>query len=489
MGVPVTLPFIFTNGPSNIIDAPQVMANYGAITTALANQVAESGANGSITALTGLTTPISPSLGGTNVFVASAASTGTANAQVVAATIPTGFTNSINATIIFPAGITNTLPAVTLQVASTPAASIVKRSLTGVVALSPGDITAGNLVTATFDGSHYQLVNDLPYFGFPTNFAAGATTDLGLCPSHVVQITGSNNISSFGSTASESFPAYYLRFNGPGSLSIAASSNMFLPGGVNIQAFPGDCCVAIYFGSGTWAITNFTRNVIPYRAAAPFATTLTAVTGAGTYNTPGDSAGQLPIYLWVRMVGSGGGGGSSLTNGGTNGGGISFDGWSAGGGAGGTGGNTAGSSAGGIGGTGGANGTGQLITRVDGQRGNSGASWPSGGPSAFMIGGSGGNSFFGGAGVAFLAGGGGAGTAAAANSGSGGGGGSSPLGVPVASGAGGGAGEFVEFIIPSPAASYPYVINAGGTGGTAGSGGIVGGAGAIGRIDVIAYYQ
>src|SRR3974390_1072194 len=80
-GVPCTpLPFQLQNG--QVADATQVMANYNFSISGLANAAA-AGNNFDIASLSGLTTPISPALGGTSAFISSSPSTGTANAQVV----------------------------------------------------------------------------------------------------------------------------------------------------------------------------------------------------------------------------------------------------------------------------------------------------------------------------------------------------------------------------------------------------------------------
>jgi hypothetical protein len=190
-----------------------------------------------------------------------------------------------------------------------------------------------------------------------------------------------------------------------------------------------------------------------------------------TYTTP-LSGGNLPLYIHVRMVGGGGGGAAQNTNNGSAGSDTSFASWTAIHGAGGV-----VSANGGAGGSGGVNGTGNLITRVSGSAGGGGNAGGGGGPP----GGAGGGSFFGGAGASTTNA---AGGAAATNSGSGGGGGNTGSGN---SSGGGGAGEFVEFVITSPASSYTYTVGGGGNGGTAG--GAAGGAGAAGRIEVIAYWQ
>ena len=61
-GVSCSVPFNLTNGSN--ADASQVMANYNAILSCLLNNTVESGANSSITPLSGLTTPLSRGQGG-----------------------------------------------------------------------------------------------------------------------------------------------------------------------------------------------------------------------------------------------------------------------------------------------------------------------------------------------------------------------------------------------------------------------------------------
>jgi hypothetical protein len=188
---------------------------------------------------------------------------------------------------------------------------------------------------------------------------------------------------------------------------------------------------------------------------------------AATYTTP---VGAL--YLHVRMVGPGAGGGAAITNAGsTPSADTSFGTWTAVKGSGGPSGS--GAAIGGAGGTGGTDGTGTKIARVDGQRGG-------GSKAGAVPAGAGGNSFFGGAGAAIAD----TGNTAATNSGSGGSGGADGT---ANAGGGGGSGEFVEFIIPSPATTYTYTVPAGGAGGTVGT--KAGGAGAAARIEVVAHFQ
>lgn len=208
---------------------------------------------------------------------------------------------------------------------------------------------------------------------------------------------------------------------------------------------------------------------------APQRTVLTS--GSGTYTTPTVSS-ALPLYLEVEWVGGGGGGGGSGTPGAT---------------AGGNGGDTTfGTSL--LSGTGGAGGaaTGTTTPSTGGTAtgGDLNEGGAAGTPSdalgiANENGGDGGQSFFGGRGP------GGSrdsttGFAANNRSGSGGGGGIGGSGF--SPGVGGAAGAYGRKIIVTPAASYAYVVGAGGTAGGAGTGGAAGGAGGGGVIIATAYF-
>lgn len=61
--------------------------------------------------------------------------------------------------------------------------------------------------------------------------------------------------------------------------------------------------------------------------------------------------------------------------------------------------------------------------------------------------------------------------------------------IQITGGPGGGSGAFIDAIITSPGATYPYTIGASGTAGNAGTNGTGGGAGAPGYIEVTEYYQ
>src|SRR5208337_3873260 len=80
-----TYPYVFTNGTT--LDAGQVNADFAYVASQINTNAAPSGANSTITAILGLTTPLSAGQGGTQTYTAGT-STGSANAQLVATPNP-----------------------------------------------------------------------------------------------------------------------------------------------------------------------------------------------------------------------------------------------------------------------------------------------------------------------------------------------------------------------------------------------------------------
>lgn len=156
-GVSCSLPFNLQN--NTVADATQVMANYNALLSCFSNAAA-SGVNSDITALTAISTPFTPTQGGTPVFVGGT-STGTANAQIVGATTPVSFSLTAGNQVTFYAGFTNTGP-MTLNVAATGATNVYRRTQLGISATVGGELIAGHAVTAIYDGTEFQIVSIAP---------------------------------------------------------------------------------------------------------------------------------------------------------------------------------------------------------------------------------------------------------------------------------------------------------------------------------------
>jgi hypothetical protein len=90
--------------------------------------------------------------------------------------------------------------------------------------------------------------------------ASAATVDLGAVQSNAVQITGTNNISSFGTNF---YGPKYIRF--AGALTLQNSSSLICPGGANISISAGDTMIvtpkATAGISDGWAVVSYIKSV------------------------------------------------------------------------------------------------------------------------------------------------------------------------------------------------------------------------------------
>ena len=185
-----TIPYTFTSG--TVISSAQVNADFAYIISQSNANAASAGINTSITQILGLTTPLSAGQGGSSVYSAGT-STGSANSQVIATPTPSGFTLTGRPTIIFTAGYSNT-GALQLNVNSTGLTNVYKPTLNGPAVLTGGEVVAGNLVIATYDGTQFELVSRLPVgnalpgvVGFKqANDGSAPTTTMDLNASRVV---------------------------------------------------------------------------------------------------------------------------------------------------------------------------------------------------------------------------------------------------------------------------------------------------------------
>ena len=129
---------------------------------------------------------------------------GTPNAQTVTAS---AFTAQAGETIAFIAGYTNT-GTTTLNPNGSGPIQIVRDTDQGPLPLVGGELTQDNIVEVIYEDTTgtFHLVS------YPTtapfiDIASAATTDLGTVTSRNARITGTTDISSFGSSASVSQPA------------------------------------------------------------------------------------------------------------------------------------------------------------------------------------------------------------------------------------------------------------------------------------------
>lgn len=294
MTIVAALPFTLQNGTT--ADATQVMADFDAIADDVNANAAHNGVNTDITALTGLTTPLTPTQGGSSVYHAggSGNSGGTANAQTVVTAVPDGFALTFGNRILFAAAFTNT-GAMTLNVNGTGATPVFKRvpDTGGEVALTGGEIQAGQLVECIYAGSVYTLNQNVPElggYGPFTNIVSAASVDLGTAPNHSVQVTGGPaSITSFGSSASTTYPFYFVIFSGANTL-VHNGSTLILLGNSNIPVAALDSALMFYNGAGAWLmLAYYPRNGQPLIFSANYlqnyltGLTLSTAGGSGTF--------------------------------------------------------------------------------------------------------------------------------------------------------------------------------------------------------------
>jgi putative transposon-encoded protein len=83
--------------------------------------------------------------------------------------------------------------------------------------------------------------------------ASASTTDLGSAASHLISVTGTTTITSFGSSAATSAPLYYVGFAAALTITRNAGS-MITPTLFDLNVAAGDIALCKYLGSGNWKI-------------------------------------------------------------------------------------------------------------------------------------------------------------------------------------------------------------------------------------------
>lgn len=289
-----SLPYNLTNG--TLADATQVMGNFNALLNGVNNNGAANGANNDITSLTGLTTPLAHTYGGTVIY-SGGTSAGSANAQTLSTTTPSNYSKTLNNIVTFVAGYTNTSSA-TFNVDSTGAVAIDKATSSGVTALGGGEIVAGLSYAAMYDGTEYILLN--PTFAYSTNFNVSAGTfDFSTQPVLPASTTATTQAALDNSTR------------------IATTAYVDGRAGYNLQVFTSTGANTFTTPSTTHATTTF-----------KFTCTGGGGAGGGSLNSgsngTGGTAGSTAIYYisnlssstgYTITVGTGGTGGADTAGG------------------------------------------------------------------------------------------------------------------------------------------------------------------------------
>jgi hypothetical protein len=324
-GVPCSVPYTLTNGTT--ANATQVMANYQALITCLGNAAA-AGSNSDITALLALSTPLTPSQGGSTVYYASTTATLSSNAITITATIPSNVSLTQGVTVVALISGTNT-GATTLTVGSLATKNVYKLAYNGPSVLTGNEIQSNQIAIFTYDGTQWELMNPAQEQGGSSGqctIASASTMDLNTCGSHFVVVTGSTTITNLGNSlaGNTANPRWFVRFLS--NLTITANSSncattggcIYTPGGTNISVQGstqgGDSMTLVYLGQGSnggtgagdWLVEQYSHTATGIGrlvAGSP-----QVFTSSGTY-TP--TAGM--IYADVECMGPGGGGGGAAS--------------------------------------------------------------------------------------------------------------------------------------------------------------------------------
>ena len=153
-----SIPYTLTNG--SLADATQVMGNFNTIVTDTNANAATAGANTDITSLTGLTTPLANTYGGT-VISTGGVTGGSANAQTLTTVIPSAFALVIGNIVTGIAGYTNTGP-MTLTVAGGSPQSVVVPTPSGLLSTPANSLVSGQTFVGIYDGTYWDLIDAPP---------------------------------------------------------------------------------------------------------------------------------------------------------------------------------------------------------------------------------------------------------------------------------------------------------------------------------------
>lgn len=289
-----SLPYNLTNG--SLADATQVMGNFNQIVSNANLNAAHSGANSDITSISGLTTPLVNSQGGTVIYTGITTG-GTANAQTLAVVTPSNFTLTAGNIVTAIAGATNT-GAMTFSVNSTTATAVRKVGTSGPIALTGGEIVSGNAYTWYFDGTYLIVLN--PTLGLDgTNFSLSSAGNLAfgtapVLPSGTTATTqaASDNstkiaTTAFAQTAGRAKTGFFTRDVSTASGTQVITGIGFNPKSVDFNAF---FSVGGNTAAMSWGFDDGTTPVCSTNATGSFAPLLDDTNSIDVINSGGNAS-------------------------------------------------------------------------------------------------------------------------------------------------------------------------------------------------------
>lgn len=153
-----SIPYTLTNG--SLADATQVMGNFNTIVTDTNANAATAGVNTNITSITGLTTPLSNTYGGTVIYTGGITG-GSANAQTLSPVTPSLFALTLGNIVTGIAGNTNS-GAMTLSVAGGAPQSVVIPTASGLISSPANTLVSSQAFSAIYDGTYWELLDAPP---------------------------------------------------------------------------------------------------------------------------------------------------------------------------------------------------------------------------------------------------------------------------------------------------------------------------------------
>lgn len=242
-------------------------------------------------------------------FIANATSTGTANAQLIAATTPATFALTTNYTLTFKPGFANT-GATQINVASTGLRNLMKASAAGPTALTGGELVAAQDVQVVYDGTQYVLNTPLPPLEL-VNAQTGTTYTF-------LNSDNSKLVTAFNAAAQ----AYTLPQAGAASAFLTGwftdihNKSTNAAGVVTItpvtSTIDGAATLALNPGDSARLVSDGTNYQAAYRPNFPLVVSTQVFSATATYTR---RTGL--IYAIIECLGSGGGGGGGTGTAGT----------------------------------------------------------------------------------------------------------------------------------------------------------------------------
>jgi hypothetical protein len=209
-------PFTLTNGTT--ADANQVMGNFNTIMNCAS-------------------------------FFVGGTTTGSASAQVLASVSPSVFSLSAGNRVSFVAGFATT-GATTLNVSSTGNINVLKRSTSGLVALTANDMISGQVFTVQYDGTQYELLDPVLASGggaqlngvnswtagqssAPTALTFGATITPNFSSGNIftVTLTGNATLANPSNLVAGQCGQMFITQDATGSRTLAYGTAWKFPGG------------------------------------------------------------------------------------------------------------------------------------------------------------------------------------------------------------------------------------------------------------------